>query len=321
MEIQVLLEPTLLFEVLAQLPMQDLLLAQRVCRTWTQLITSSTILQTKLFFLPVTSDNDHTEATDSQGHLDTIYPNPLLQGRFPSFFDQDSYSVSLRLCKNNLGPWESTHWYRGGDTEEQADGDPLQDDIRDQERGHSYSRREASWRRMMPCRPAPTELQLYTGSEGRGGSTGTFRWKTFPNDPQQRLSTTRTGRHGSKRRRTTTASSPWLTFGIVYDLAQYHWFHGCTSHSVTQITIHLGLQDREDECFWEKHVPQRQVGGPGKVFLEWRNIQQCCKGWLPSTGSDRPQPRIYENEFRTKNSSVANKLRWDQSVKAETIRG
>ena len=99
--------------------------------------------------------------------------NLLLQFRFPAFF---SRSIGTdESSDRGLAPWYTTHcaesvrpWPRNppgdrrctlGTTLASPTALPTKqlDPI-----GHAtYARQEASWRRMIPCFPAPTKLQMY----------------------------------------------------------------------------------------------------------------------------------------------------------------
>jgi hypothetical protein len=78
--------------VLAKLPLRDLLLAQRVCTQWRNIIAGSSILQQQLFFRAVAD-------TPSEPYF-----NPLLQDVFPSL-------LSLKPTRSIFEDIEKQPWY------------------------------------------------------------------------------------------------------------------------------------------------------------------------------------------------------------------
>jgi hypothetical protein len=133
--------------ILLNLPMRDLLLAQRVSRHWRATIRSSKGLRFKLFLQ--TPEPCPRPDTDPN-----IEMNPLLLETFPTFFtyletldrgnvDDDTNSdalteARLRLMDTyNIPELEDQPWYQ------------------DPSRREAVLWREASWRRMFPSHPPP----------------------------------------------------------------------------------------------------------------------------------------------------------------------
>ncbi|KAL4982248.1 hypothetical protein BDW68DRAFT_182747 [Aspergillus falconensis] len=105
---QVFLLPELLEAVLSHLPQRDLLLAQRVNRTWHDVISSSRLLQQRLFFQTTRSRMQLQEGF-------TVVFNPLLQCMFPAFYPDDE---TLDWTDSCIGT--SSDCYRAGPGELRA---------------------------------------------------------------------------------------------------------------------------------------------------------------------------------------------------------
>ncbi|KAK5709529.1 hypothetical protein LTR17_019683 [Elasticomyces elasticus] len=77
---RVLMLPELLEIILLDLPTRDLLFAQKVCRTWKQVIDTTKSIQKALYLMPGTTSDVHVDAAHQ--HLITSTPatamNPLL---------------------------------------------------------------------------------------------------------------------------------------------------------------------------------------------------------------------------------------------------
>jgi hypothetical protein len=137
--------------ILLDLPMRDLLLAQRVCRQWRACIRSSSRLKQKLFLeTPHPCPRPDTE-TDLKVEI-----NPLLQETFPTFFthletlDRGIFTnkkadnstlknerlslLRVASCNPNL---KEQAWYE------------------DPSKRAFVLRHDASWRRMYPSHPPP----------------------------------------------------------------------------------------------------------------------------------------------------------------------
>jgi hypothetical protein len=91
----------MLYNVFLHLPQQDLLLIQRVCRVWREVITSSRVLQAALFLQPLPN------AVAGE----PVRMNPLLLSRFPAFFENNpTYHIHKPSTVHNMGPYYTTHW-------------------------------------------------------------------------------------------------------------------------------------------------------------------------------------------------------------------
>lgn len=107
--------------VLVQLDIQTLLLAQRTCRLWHSLITTSPSIQKALFYLP-------------RDVKKPIY-NPILAKAFPAFFPHPT-----------TGMTDAHFTFMTFDS------------IQNPDKIIAYNRREASWRRMLVRQPPPTNF-------------------------------------------------------------------------------------------------------------------------------------------------------------------
>lgn len=232
----------ILIEIFLHLSQQDLLLIQRTCRRWRSLISDSRILQQALFLCP---------------SFETPLPhpewNPLLKSKFPSFFD-GSRTKPIRAGLHSLGPWDRCDWARGADAG--TDREFVDAPVLDGSRCAAYARKEASWRRMVPCRPAPTELQVTDAILGRlrvnraefkalrfgSGNIGPLPLSDLGDEPGPV--------HGQ-----------FLTFGLVYDIAQMLWFQlDDDSNPATSFSLQYSLRSRTGSDF---------------LFLDARRNQQA----------------------------------------------
>ena len=221
----VLEQQFLLFTILSYLPQHDLLIVQRVCRTWRCLIISSHVLQVALFLEPDIGDD-----TTTGDEPPPVLLNPLLQSRFPAFFDEKVH----RSTSAHPEPWGSTHWLSGGRAKETMHLLQVSEVLQTPEakqRMAAYSRAEASWRRMIPCRPAAKELFVYYGSmearTKRGPapdfmSGGKLKILRFSGHPQQQHDDS--NRQGQKQGEYPPLEPGWPTFGLLYDILQRRWF-------------------------------------------------------------------------------------------------
>lgn len=121
----------LLESILRHLPVGDLLLAQRVSRTFKNTISSSPMLQQNLFFQPRPVDRV------SRAHNEPEM-NPLLRDAFPPWFEHCDSACEF----HDLDSFESLDW----------DRNPQQ--------RTAFARKEATWRSMLVIQPACTTLQV-----------------------------------------------------------------------------------------------------------------------------------------------------------------
>ncbi|KAL4971646.1 hypothetical protein BDW66DRAFT_145710 [Aspergillus desertorum] len=152
---QVFLIPELLELILSNLPQRDLLLAQRVNRTWYEFISRSRLLQQELF-LQITRSG-------SQLYKDlTVDFNPLLQEMFPAFYpDEETLD------------WEDSCIGTSGDCYQAARELRAQAWFASEAKRQAVLRPDASWRRMFPSDPAPRlgGLNVWLGGCCCGGNT------------------------------------------------------------------------------------------------------------------------------------------------------
>jgi hypothetical protein len=116
-----LLLPEIVTLIMHQMDMRTLLITQRVCRAWKNVIQSSHSLQKALFLLP-----DHTSKDPTKPRL----YNPLLAESFPSFFPPTLDNDSIEQLTLTTLPF-----------------------IKTRETLKTYLRPEASWRRMLTTQP------------------------------------------------------------------------------------------------------------------------------------------------------------------------
>ncbi|KAJ5425299.1 hypothetical protein N7465_000369 [Penicillium sp. CMV-2018d] len=123
---QVLNTPEILVMILAEVDMRALLIsAQRVCRTWLNLIRKSPSIQKALFFTPI---------KESEWGMEEKTPNPLLAETFPSFFPAKG-----RLMRYN---------FNFSDLAMTRDASAMARFVRD----------DASWRRMLVQQPPISDI-------------------------------------------------------------------------------------------------------------------------------------------------------------------
>ncbi|KAK7177548.1 F-box domain-containing protein [Paraphaeosphaeria sporulosa] len=124
----------LLEQILSYVPMYELLHSQRVCRTWRAIITESPALQQALFFRPLHSNSVRSDSwllSALERRRPNVF-NPLLQEVFEEWFQYSGY----------FGP------SRTRTEDEYVASVPMKRD-----KPEIFTRREASWRRMLYCHP------------------------------------------------------------------------------------------------------------------------------------------------------------------------
>ncbi|KAJ4346748.1 uncharacterized protein N0V89_010680 [Didymosphaeria variabile] len=152
--------PELLEYILAFLPPRDLLLVQRVCKPWHDLITTSPTLQTLLYFRapPPSSSPSLTPFSSSEYTL-----NPLLKSAFPFLFSPNKVQSAERA-----EDWD-VEW---GDLELPAAVDPnVKPFIYSSFNRNpaAFRRKEASWRRMHISNPPVRTIVWRRESAGMAG--------------------------------------------------------------------------------------------------------------------------------------------------------
>lgn len=132
--------PEILESILLQLPIRDLLVsAQRTNHAWHNLISSSPAIQEALFF---------QERRRNSG-LETSF-NPLLQASFAPWFKKAHEEEEPRRIPGIV--FQNLDWNRS-DAKREA-----------------YSRKEASWRKMLPVQPAVKRLEVIKYTSSMGGT-------------------------------------------------------------------------------------------------------------------------------------------------------
>jgi hypothetical protein len=304
----VLESPALLYEIFLLLSQRDLLIIQRVCRKWQSLITSSTRLQAALFLHPGFGRN----STDNGRHSPSQTPelNPLLQESFPDFFGSNEHQNSLYADLHNLGPWDSTQWFCG-----RSHTMAPSFSLKDQQRMAAFTRAEASWRRMIPCRPAPDELQVSLGCKVRKLKQGTLRCLKFTNKDKQK-----TGQFGERKDNGCAALRlPWLTFGLLYDIVEQEWFHPSRMH-IGSVLFDYSFQDPQLPNQRSRmaaqnlkrplavSLPGKTIGGDRCVLVHLNTERMCFSGRVRTQQQTRDN-----NDFRVEGSIVQD-LVWDEEI-------
>ncbi|EME85201.1 uncharacterized protein MYCFIDRAFT_214978 [Pseudocercospora fijiensis CIRAD86] len=289
--------PLILRLIFLHLPIKELLLAQRVCQGWRRLIKKSNSLQQALFFVP-----DDTPVDDG-----TVSPNELLMERFSGFYI-DGTHLSSRKC---IGPLASTDFHRLSRT--QGDNPSTAAAYNDA----AFSRPEASWRHMLPCQPAPTELQVVYSLESMGGKHGTVKALRFDKNSH--------------------SEQAHLTFGVIYDLVQAFMLPSSTNRPGFAANVEIiGFTDQkkdvlpEDEqerkrfliqrnsrkAYRQHHVksmrtalPEINFAGEGCVVVRLCRVQQCCVG-----GHIQPGQIWYSADYLKSDASLVGdgkSIEWD----------
>ncbi|KAK5137998.1 hypothetical protein LTR08_005795 [Meristemomyces frigidus] len=150
--------------VLMHLPLPDILLAQRVNKAWSDIITGSPQLQRALFFRP--SDTiplrflHHTGPImlDCANEAECNYDEKRTGNVAEAYWGSDR-DASLKHDNIILNPFMSSHlpWLL-------KDFDPYVRDLAAAELGNRSQRPEASWRKMLVSQPPVSELGFDTGS-------------------------------------------------------------------------------------------------------------------------------------------------------------
>ncbi|KAK5697849.1 hypothetical protein LTR97_006807 [Elasticomyces elasticus] len=167
----VLLTTELLEHILSQLPMKDLLLAQRVSRKWRDVIAQSKELQQQLFMLPIeaelvwdrsfTEDGEWSELTRFRG--DKSYRRP---GDYEHTFKSGDINELLLIVDDYQDIWDKTS---EGSASEYAKFRPNLPPL---------DNPEASWRRMLLTQPPTFDVDMCcTAKNGEDMDT----WGFYPN--------------------------------------------------------------------------------------------------------------------------------------------
>ncbi|KAL7922531.1 hypothetical protein ACQKWADRAFT_292701 [Trichoderma austrokoningii] len=316
--------PYILYYIFLHLPQQDLLLAQRVCRTWHDVISSSKALQAALFLCP--------EPAKTAARSDASFElNPLLQSRFPSFFDIDCMFGSDESVPHDIGPWFHSHWTENIHPWPKRQNRcgrqprPFQSPELDPRRAAAYKHPDASWRRMLPCMPPPVELQVdfeyhVPARAGPRRTLYTLRSLKFSNEfvPDKAVSTA-----------LQDGQQPWLTFGLLHDIIEAAWFRGIPTlvdsarfdYSFQEArpwifkpSLTPGQRSRptpEERATMNRYgrreklrdlFPDKKIGGPGRIFvpLSGSEVMRCYK-------------KRYSGQFEV-DRRVVEQLEWDEEI-------
>ena len=271
--------PDVLHLILLELPQQDLLLVQRVCRLWRSLVSTSKVLLAALFL--------HPDSAVYWPHKTKVRLNPLLVSRFPAFFDHTPSHGTDDPRYHGLGPWYGTHWFESiypwPEQPEARDRGPLrraapQIEVATKQvdpcRHAAYSRQEASWRRMLPCQPPPAELQIcYEYRPSREARHGELRRLKFTDTDDESSGQgphpTLKSRHKEKR--------GWLTFSTIHDFVAAAWFSGMST-CATNVQFDHTYEDTvrsPTAANWKfmrrEHLrsllPSVRIGGPDHLLV------------------------------------------------------
>lgn len=317
--------PEILQTILLNLSQQDLLIsAQRVCWKWHEVVRHSPALQEALFLRPAASHGPLAAELEF---------NPLLQSRFPGFFDGSQYE---KTPTDVLGPWDTAAWVRGwppatndsfedfevreseaGKAEARYFGidflkpspRKVQQDLPDQSRSQSldketaarllaYARSGASWRRMVPCQPAPTELQMHRGiRKGSGLFEGELSVMDFGSSDAKS-----SGRH--------------LTFGLIYDILEAAWCQRRVGSTMILRVDYFGLDyvaSSDSNSFrtsLRDAFKQQTIGGPGRILLHLDTVMAC--GGYHENVHMFMSKTWRRGRFQSAEHAVMNNLVWDE---------
>lgn len=324
--------PYILHYILLHLPQQDLLLVQRVCRTWRDVISSSKVLQAALFLYPEPAKRARSDAS--------FELNPLLQSRFPSFFDADR--VRAGNPAHEIGPWFHSHWAenihpwpRNRDYGPVRTPRHFQSPELDPRRTAAYKYPKASWRRMIPCMPPPIELQVSFEFGKLGPRTApplptlhTLRCLTFSNEIPPNKGTSSALQDGVDEE----WRQPWLMFGLLYDIIEAAWFQSIpTPVSVAQFDYtfqetrpyiwkpnsapgHSSRptpEERKTRLQYGKReklrdlLPDKKIGGPGRIFVNLLGYE-----------SEDNREKRYSGQFEVEKRAIQH-LIWDEEIDYE----
>ncbi|KAL6907360.1 hypothetical protein GGI43DRAFT_397177 [Trichoderma evansii] len=319
--------PYILYYIFLHLPQQDLLLVQRVCRTWGEVISSNKTLLAILFLCP-----EPVKGARLDGSFEL---NPLLQSRFPSFFDVNPMSRPPHPWEHEIGPWFHSHWtehihpwpVRQNRCGRQPK--PIESPKLDPRRAAAYKYPKASWRRMIPCMPPPIELQVSFEYQTfpRAMARPTFytlRCLKFSNEilSNKGASTFQDSADGEWRQ-------PWLTFGLLYDIVEAAWFQSIPT-PVSTAQFDYSFQETRP-YIWKPSstpghpprptpeekktifrygrreklrdlLPDKMIGGPGRILV-----------LLAGNEIERNREKRYSGQFEVDKGAVQN-LEWDEEI-------
>lgn len=216
--------PELLESILLQLDMTTLLVfASRVSRTWHHVINTSPSIQRAIYFRPIERNESyqqllefgldcsklsHWDAEFSGGEPTWSILNPLLVRKFgPCFFD---FGPTYGFCRR-ASSFYKLPWTRRTPQEARDAWEPVGMDARmaqsERDARRPFTRRGASWRRMLISQPPPPKLG--------------YVWM----DLGLELEETNTIFTGLWVPESQEPPSVGLRMGALYDLVQYHAGH------------------------------------------------------------------------------------------------
>lgn len=316
--------PYILYYIFLHLPQQDLLLVQRVCRTWYEVISSSKILLAALFLYPEPAGVRSDESFEL---------NPLLQSRFPSFFNVDRMSGPPNPSEHEIGPWFHSHWTEHIHPWPERQNRcgrrprPIESPKLDPHRAAAYKYSKASWRRMIPCMPPPIELQV------------SFEYHELPRArARPRFYTLRCLKFSNEilpdkgafnLQDSTDRGPPWLTFGLLYDIVEAAWFRSIPT-PVNAAQFDYSFQETRP-FIWKPNsmpghssrptpeekktifrysrreklrdlFPDKKIGGPGRIFV-----------LLNGNEPPREWEKRYGGQFEVDKRTVQH-LKWDEEI-------
>jgi hypothetical protein len=230
--------------------------------------------------------------------------NPLLEKAFPSFFTNQAWANKFTEGEDHAGPWKDqgrwVAWTLHLPRDEDWEWEPRV----------THMRPEASWRKMLPCWPPPSELRV--------------RFFCNPGDVLIKCATLQFSNSGEE----VSGSRPrWLTFGLLYDLAENAWFHG-KPYFVESVQINLHDCRREDGTFCagldiyvgsgtaEERTALHHYGFAMRMrWYKWRSHQRHRKTIMPRfRGCVVPtlpvRPHIFTNEFHFQDESSFDDVEW-----------
>ncbi|KAL6904501.1 hypothetical protein GGI43DRAFT_397347 [Trichoderma evansii] len=316
--------PHILHHIFLFLPQQDLLLVQRVCRTWYKVISSSKILLAALFLCPEPANNAY-----SNGSFEL---NPLLQSRFPSFFGSDLLAEPLKRSEHGIGPWLHSHWTENMQPWPESQNHRPPSPILDPRRVAAYKYPKASWRRMIPCMPPAIELQINFECRKPASSERnrpidvfyTLRSLKFSNEIESNGGASALQDSADEHLR-----QPWLTFGLLHDIVEAFWFKSIPTTS-SEAQFDYSFQETRPyrdlrvmpgkEVIWptpEERTaigrygkreklrdifPEKKIGGAGRILVHLTEYE--LKGI---------RKKQYRGKFRVDTGAV-QRLKWDEEI-------
>lgn len=275
--------PYILHRIFLHLPQQDLLLIQRVYPTWYEAISSSKVVLVALFLYPERKKSVYANVS--------FELNPLLQSRFPTFFDIDGEIGAPSPYMHGISPWFHSHWTENIHPWPEYPYDSygrrsitVKSPKIDPRRAAAYRYPKASWRRMIPCMPPPIELQIsFKYHKSKAERIYTLRCLKFSNESTLKKEASILQLH-----------QPWLTFGLLYGIIEAAWFQGipdpvgqaqfdysfqATRPYIWKPTLtssgqrtRAPAEERETIIRYGKRekmrglLPEKQIGGPGRFL-------------------------------------------------------